>query len=466
MRLKFDSKLLLPGFFFAIILINRSFPYLLFGPFGFGYDTGIYKKTFEGLTSFGSVFHSQIDLFPSFLGYLFNVLSIPTSFLLYHFYILASACIAIPLYLLTKTYFEKKTAIVAIAIFSFSYIQIFASEFYLFKAMLGAIFMLLAFLFYEKKSYLFYLFALLLALTELPQFLLLAVGVLVATCFNFKKHLKFHLVGAIIAAVGALIILIFSPTHIYAAIDVVISSLKGIKRLDAHYTGLFLTPEAYLQKATILPFLGTIGLILCLIKKKSKTILVSSSLIFVTIVVVFKIFFQNRYVIEMDLLFIPFTAYFLVYFFEKFLKPKTLTMAGSAFLIIISLILTVQNYQKTRPVLNANEVKAVEFVKAQTDAQYVMVTDTFYGPWFYGFSEKITLAPGMLESVWNFETFNQYMTAPAEVKTKMLLDISKKYGTYYLFLGSTDKDQNFSKYSEKAQKVLDLPKAVVYKISA
>ena len=227
-KLKINWFYVFLGVLFLILLINRSFPYYLYGPFGFGYDTGIYRKEFLEILSFSQVFNSPVDIFPAFLAYLFNLLHLPMNWLLYDLYIVFSAFIAVPLYLLTKEYFGKYVGAVAVVIFTVSYIQVVASEFYLYKTIIGAIFMLYAFYFYAKKSYKFYVFVFLLALTQLPQLLLLVLGVGVAALFGGKKNLKFNLIGLLVLVAAGGLLLIFRSDYMLGALDLAISTLKNV----------------------------------------------------------------------------------------------------------------------------------------------------------------------------------------------------------------------------------------------
>ena len=247
---------------FAVLFLGRYAPYLVHGPFGFGYDVGIYKHVFENTLSFSSVLNSEIYFFPAFLAYLFNLIGLSTDFLLYQAHILFGVIIAIPLYFLTKEYFGKTAALIAVPIFAISFVQIFASEFYLYKAVLGAIFMLLGFLLYTKKSYWFYPIAALLALTQLPQFMLLAVGVAGGAIVEWKKHWKFNLIGVLILVVSFLLVLIFTPHHIINAWELVRDAVLNVTAYDSHQSGLFMNIGQFFRKDGWIFVLGIVGLIL------------------------------------------------------------------------------------------------------------------------------------------------------------------------------------------------------------
>lgn len=450
------------GILFLILLINRSFPYFLYGPFGFGYDMGIYKKTFEEVLKLSDIFAAPVDVLPSFLAFLFNYLQIPLNYLLYHFHIFASVFLAVPLYLLTREYFGKTPAIVAVGIFSISYVQVFASEFYLFKAVLGASFLLFSFYFYYKKSYLFYLTAFLLALTQLPQLLLLAVGVGIATFFGGKKNFVFNLVGFLVVAAAVAILLVYKSEYFFGALNIIVSSLSGVEEVASHNKGLFMTLPAYLHRSYIIVAAGVIGLLLSLRDKKA--IAFQAATVFVLVVVFLKLFFENRFIVELDLLLIPFASFFFVYLVDEVLKNKFVKISASVFLLTVSVGLSYWYYVTTFPALTVYEVWAIDVINERDDAQYDMVTNTLYAPWLYGFSNKETMAPGIFESVWTFDQWVEYTSAGGEEKAKMITDIADKYGKFYLFEGVREPKSGIDEYSERVRKIFEVNGATVFEV--
>lgn len=465
-RVKKNRGVLLSGILFLvlilILLVNRSFPYFLYGPFGFGYDMGIYKHVFERILTFGDVFSSKVDIFPSFLAYVFNFLHIPIEFLLYHFYILFSVLVAVPLYFLTKDSFGKHAALVAIAIFTVSYIQVTASQFYLYKAVLGSVFMLSALYYYGKKSYWFYAFAFLLAITQMPQILLLGVGVAVAAVFGGKKDFKFNFVGFAVLGVGLAALLFFRSNYFFSAFQVVVSSFDGSAVPGDTTSGLFSNLETYLKWGYIPLSLGVLGFIVSFRNKNIRAL--QASVFFVGIIVFFKLFFENRYIVEFDLLLIPFSAYAVVYFFEKLLKKFYVKIIAVILLIVISGGASYWYYTTTYSALSVYEVWAIDVINDLDDAEYVMVTDTVYAPWMYGFVDKETLAPGIFKSVWDFDEWVKYNNGDDEEKAEMLLKISSKYGKYYLFLGQIDAKPPLDEVSDKIKVEFEVNGAAIYEI--
>ena len=450
---------------FAILLVSRTFPYVLYGPYGFGYDMGIYKKWFDDTTTFSSIFESQISLLPSFLAYLFHSLSVPVDYLLYHAHILFSALLGVPLYLLTKEYFGRAVGALAVGLFAISYVQVLASEFYLFKAVLGAIFLLFALFYYSRKSWLFYLFAFLVAVTQLSQLLVLGVAFFVVSFVDFKKHKKFILSGYVMFLLVALLLFLLVPGQVSAAFEVLKGVFLGVVEVgrELHQSGLFIGIAQFFEHEFWLVLLALGGLIVSSKKKKGMEVL-QISIVFLMAMVFWRVMFQNRFIVLMELLFIPFAAVFVVWVFRKLLNTGLKQIVSGVILVCVVAGLTFGFYKTTYPALMPQEIYAIEFINEQEDSKYVLVINSVYAPWFYGFSNKKVLSSGIFRSVFNFEEWNEYYNGSDERKVEMLLNISKKYGKLYMFEGMQDQKSDIASVSERIKKVIDINNATIYEI--
>jgi len=288
-QLKINWSYILLGFLLVMILLTRSIPYFLHGSFGFGYDLGIYKKVFESIVSFSDILNSEIYFLPASLGYVFNLLHLNTNILLYPLYISFSAFTGLALYKLTKQIFSKEVALISVFLFAISYIQIFGSNFYLYKAFLGAGMMLMAFYYYSKKSYWFYLFALLLAVTQLPQFLLLAAGVGLSALITLRKDIKFNLIGLSVLISGLLFLLIFTPHHLINGWNIVWDSISGAGIKDNYHTGYFMEVAYFFKKEAAIFIFGLLGLLFSYKNQKARSVQIA------LIAVISIILFQKIY---------------------------------------------------------------------------------------------------------------------------------------------------------------------------
>lgn len=421
------------GFLFIVILFTRTLPYLIYGPFGFGYDLGIYKKTFESIISFKDILSSEIYFLPAFLAYLLNIVHISTDLLLYFAYILFSLITGFSLYKLTKELFSKETALISVFIFAISYIQIFGSNFYLYKAFLGAGMMLLAFYFYSKKSYWFYIFAFLLAITQLPQFLLLIIGVTLAGLLSWKKDIKFNLIGVLSLITGFIFLSIFTPHHLINGWNIVWESILGSGINDNHHTGYFMEISTFFKKEAWIFIFGLVGLAYSYKNKKARALQIA--LVSVILIVVLKLFFFKRYILEMDLLLIPFTANAFYILFEKFKNKLYIKKITIGLIIVVSIFTCIYWVKASRPSLSLAEVNAISIIKNRKDDNLVLTTHSKYGPWVYGFSGKLTSIPGMHNSIWTFGEWMGYKRGNTNERSKLLIETANKHGDFYLYQG-------------------------------
>lgn len=444
---------------FILIFLLRAWPFILHGPFGFGYDIGIYKKIFEDTKNFSEIFQSNYDFIPGLLAYLGNKLQITSAFSTYYFYIFISVFLGFAIYKLTKEYFGKIVAIVALALFAVSYAQVLASEFYLFKAILGANFMLFAFYFYAKKSWWFYLFLLFTAFTQLPHILLLGSGILTASIFNLKKDFKYNATALIVLLLSAAILLVFKNHQIANAIYVVLQSIKKDFGFDNNFTGLFMTLRGYLKVGWPILSFSLLGLILTYNQKKILPFQISTTV--VILIVFLQLFFQNRFIFEMDLMLIPFAAYAIVWIFAK--KPN---FKHGFFLLLITLSVSFYYFSTTYASLSKAEIEALKIIENKKDSNFVMVSNDYYSTWPSGFTGKNVIAPAMYNEVWTFDELLKYHNSKPADKAKILIDIAKKYGPFYLFEGRIQYYySDLSPFSKKITKIFSRDNVKVYKIS-
>lgn len=460
---KYQFEILL-GVLLLLLLIERSIPYFLYGPYGFGYDLGIYKKIFEEMNSLAAIREAQISPLPAFIAYLSNLLHLPVGLNLYYFYIFISAFVAVPLYLLAKECFGKEAGLLAVVLFTISYSQVFAAEFYLYKAILGMIFLLYALLYYVRKSNWFYLFAVLLALTQMPQLLVLGFAVLAGAVVDFKKNLRFHLRALLIFLGTLLLLLLVSWQNISDMFKFFWDAVAGTS-LSGVFTkkgGLFMPWSVYLRKEILVFVFGLGGVIYA--RKNDNALPLIGALVFLIALVFNEIFFENRFIIPLSLFIAIFAAHGILRFFSLSFRRNRNKLVGAVILILISMGSIFYYYSVIPPTLNQYEVTALDFIAKRDDAKYVMVVDTYYAPWVHGFSGKETLAPGIFISVWDLPQFGSYIYAARVEKIKMLLNISDTYGKFYLFEGVRQARDDLR--SPRIKKVFDIYGARVYEVDS
>lgn len=448
---------------FFLLAFTRLFPYILHGHNGFGYDLGIYKSSFESITSLGDIIKSQIAIFPSTIAFIFNSLGIPIDYLLYHAHILFSILLAVPLYFLSKEIFNRETGLIAVLLFTLSYAQILGSEFYLYKAVLGGSIMLLGYLLYLKRSYWFYPCLILLALTQLPQFLILSIGVgITAIAQHEPEDYRYDITGLAILAGSLWLLIIFNPALLNNAIDVVFSAIRENPEAGYAFDGVFLSPEAYLHRGFGIIFFGIIGLFAAL--KNRKTTVLRTSILVMSAIVFFKLFFFNRYTFELDLLLIPFAAYGIIKLVKPLFKNKNYRFAITSLAIIGSIFIAGWYHQTTFPAVSEIDEWAINEISKKEDSEHVLVTNTKYAPYIHGFSNKNVLSLGMFESIWDIETHDKFRKSFPAVQASMLLELTDKYGKFYYFVDAKSISFPFDKISNRIIEDFNVSNVKIYEL--
>jgi hypothetical protein len=460
----FKKNLLLKlslGLVIACLIFARLYVYMKYGVFGFGFDYGIYKHEFESLLSFKDVVFSQIYFIPAFIAFALNKFGVPMHFYLDYFYLFLCVLAGLSCFYVAKRQFGLRTAVVALMIFTVSYVQVFAAQFYLFKAVFSASFFVLGMYLYSVKSYFFIPVISVVALTQLPQFLILAFATGVCSLIDYRKNKKFIiLLWSIFAVIGCLLLVVFGE-QVRAGVDLVWKALLDSPTTEKHQSGLFVNLKYYLSVSYWIFVPAVIGLFLLLRKQLERYLVYLIGIGSLLLIIWFKLFFEDRYVFELDLLLIPFAAYFIVDLYKlissKFVKGIYLFVLISWFVV-----LNFYYFSTSYPSLNSHEAWGVEVIQERTEADKVLVLNTSYATWMYGFSDKTVLSPGMFESVWNFEEWAKFNQSDDEGKRQALREVYEKYGTYYLYVGRFDKKIDFTNYESQFQKLYDIGGVAVY----
>src|SRR3989344_5591977 len=288
-EIKLSKKFLILAF--LLILIPKVIPYLD-NSIPLGYDAGIYKYGIEhSLTEewTKSTFTPIFNLLTKSLNLVFS-----TSLILTFFVILFELLLGFSLYLTVKEYFNKNTAILSTLLFSLSIVQFNAFTLLYYKNIIAMSFLLFSFYFLKKQKYIiFTIFSVITAGIHKPTFLLLALSFLAFTILNYKNNLKKNIIS------GTAIIILTLLIYIGRIKTVILPGITEAAGL-AIGPGTFITLTAY--KALILiyiPFL-TIGLYHLIHNKKYNILFIWFIINF--IIVVFRLFFFNRYIIHLDLI--------------------------------------------------------------------------------------------------------------------------------------------------------------------
>jgi len=418
---------------FLIILIPKVIPYLD-NSIPLGYDAGIYKYGIEhSLTEewTKSTFTPIFNLLTKSLNLVFS-----TSLILTFFVILFELLLGFSIYLTVKEYFDKNTAILSTLLFSLSIVQFNAFTLLYYKNIIAMSFLLFSFYFLKKQKYIiFTIFSVITAGIHKPTFLLLAISFLTHTILNYKENLKKNIISGITIIILTLLIYL---GRIKSVILPGITESIGL----AIGPGTFISLAAYKVLILIyIPFL-TIGLYHVIHNKKFNILFFWFIVNF--IIVVFRLFFFNRYIIMLDLIVLIIVAIGLL----EILKDNRIIGIITVLIIFGFLSYNVIGESLTvKPLITQDELDEIKELQNTENEAFVMATHSNYAPWILGYSERKTIAPGLFEyNVWNQEQWREFWSSDAEKAKEMLEDYERPL---YIHVGDTKGKMNVTKFEDE-----------------
>jgi hypothetical protein len=385
------TNLNLPTYLIAIPIVLtlalRLIPYIN-NTIPLGYDAGIYKYGIETFQGINSTEWAKATFTPIFI-YLTTILRtfLTTNTILTSILILFNLLIPITLYITTKEYFNKSTAIISTIIYSLSIIQFKLFTYLYYKNILAIPLLLLTFYFYKKnKTKSFILTAALTGATHRPTFLILILSYLALTIKQKSKEDLKNLIKI------SILTLIFYLGFIKQAILPLIQPVTQSLIQPGTSPGTFITFFTYQYSIlTYLPF-ALIGLFY-LIKQKEYNLIFFSTIISLAIVY-FQFFFFNRFIIHLDLFLIILAG---AGFSILIQYRKKLGTIITIILLLSAGILVTQEALNTKPLINNEELETIHYLQNTEENSYAMATASLYSPYVLGYSGRKTIAPGLFE---------------------------------------------------------------------
>lgn len=420
-----------------VFLGARIYPFLLGHPAPLGYDTGIYRyefqKAFDMLPGFSLGIHPGLFLLADML----RMVGVTTDFLMREGYILANLLILLMAYLTGKEFGGKNAGILTALILAFSTLQFDAFTHILYKNTVGISILLFCLILLKRRSFLLLPAGIFLGILQPTHFLVL--GIVIALLFLLslkqKKDRRFLFAAGCVTALGALSVFIFNRDLILAALDL-------LQKKDPLFSGVFMGLARGIHYLSWYLPLAVAGVIVSLKGKKDLSLFFA--LLTVATIVVFRLFFFQRYLIEFDLLLIIFAGIGL-----SVLLPKILSNWKyiSVFIIISALYATlgISHVLKYQPFISREELSEITSICSLSEKDaLVMSTHSFYSPWLRGFSCHEVFAPGLFEkNSWDRETWDTLWNADKESKSALM---EKTFGeeTIFIFVGDHQNPLDFT----------------------
>jgi hypothetical protein len=411
-------------------------PYLSGHPAPLGYDTGIYQheleQSAERLPGFAVTIHPGMF----FLSDALFTLGITPDQIMFPGYFICFLLLALSIYSVTKHFFGRDAAILALALFVFSEIQFTAYSYMLFKNMLGASVMLFSLVLISKRSWLLLPIGLFLVLLQPTQFLLVGVAMLIMWIGNIKNKNDrrfFGPIGVVVGVLGAMVLL-KNPTLLSTAWNIVLKK-------DALAEGQFIEISQAIQYSMFYCAVALVALVKTLRVKKIEVLriitLVTAGMVFL------KLFFYHRYIIELDIFMLIFAGFGLSKFLEIIHHHKSYRNGALAAFILLAFV-SATNAYLYKPFVSSQEFSKIRgFCETIEPNAVIMAADSYYAPWLHGYSCHTVFAPGIFEaSRWSNAQWNIFWNGTKEERGKIMSETFPK-DSIYIYIGKKQTQMNF-----------------------
>lgn len=455
---KFYIGLLIFSCFF--IIVTRLLLFIKYGEAPLGYDTGFYLKSMDEIKSGALEGHR---VFRALLWVPFLWLGVSKVFILHGLYVSFQLLIAGSFYMLAKTLsISPRLSYAAIVLFLFavSLPQFFAFWWMFYQTELGIAFMLMTLALLYRRSPLALVTGGFGALVHPATFLPLGVALVSFIALRIiyslyrlirRRPIEREFLFLIFLAIVAIFTVRVFKNELY---EFALTYLRGpikdygwfITNFPSHlrqqFTGLYINFELFhLANIYIIP-LGILGALLFVFRKITSLKesfsyrLFFIFIFFITLYILayFPFIYQNRYLIYLDLIFILFAAYPLVYIFQYFLRDRIGRIAVS---LLLFGFISYASYAiwNQEPQLFPDELQEIKDIASiKDDSIYAMSTESLYTPWVYAFSGQPVIDPGYLpQNRWNYSMWQEFWYGKSDARRHELLRLYDK--PIYVFVG-------------------------------
>jgi hypothetical protein len=454
---------------FVFIIAVRLVPYIN-NSVPLGYDSGYYKYAIDMyLNTLPGIPEASLPLWIKQMheqGFfvLFDTLHIFTgiSSLQALVYLLPflSALLILPIFILTKKIFDEKIALLACALYAVSYTQFTAFTFMYLRNILGLFFLLFALYALEKKRYV--LIAIMFAALGIyhrPEFLIFS---LILTGY-FLKSRDIKLIYS-----TALTVILITPFWL-PRIEIYLPVLSGvsntaIQSVQGQPTGggtFFDFGEYEWVSLAYLPF-GAIGAIYLIHRK------MWNSLFFYFLIngaiVVLRLFFFNRLIIDFDMALLILAAAGITYTFLACHRiPRTAGIIFIGLLVISGGVVTMQKAIEIKPQMNENQIRSLEWLSKNTEDDAYILATGYDAPWALAWGKRSVLAPGLFE--WDNsgrDKWAEFLTTGDPSKAENFL--KKHNAKVYIFYSFNKFNRmNLEKFNNSSFTKILMKDAIIYR---
>ncbi len=434
------------------IILFRTIPYIN-NSIPLGYDAGIYKYAIEsGLKNMDNWLITGPTMEPLFL-YMMEPVKLLFSSQFILTYLLIGFCILLGLaiYFVTKEFFNKQTAIIALMIYSVSLIQFFTFTYMYYRNIIGLSLALFSIYFLKKSEknknfiWMFIILGGLLGAVHRPTFYIFGLSYLFYVLISPYKNKKYNIkqlgknigYGLLIVAIAGLFYL---GKFIPAITDMFEPVIQGFLQ-TGESPGTFINFFTYQFSVLAYLPLAILGFF-ALFRKKQFNMIFFWTLV-TAMIVYFQFFFFNRFIIHLDIGLIILSSIgfsTIIQNKKKFGIILLIIMLFSAGFVILN------EARNTTPLINENELQTIQYIQNTENNSFVMATSSIYSPWLLGYSNRKTIAPGLFDyNKQNQEEWIVFWTTDDINQIKQFMDAYEK--PLYIFIGEKQND-NLEKFPE------------------
>ena len=314
------------------------------------------------------------------------------------------ALLVFPVFVLTRSLFNQRIGIIASVLYAISYTQYTIFTMLYFKNVLGLMFLLLVIYALEKKKYgLMALMFAALGIFHRPEFLLFSLILLPYFILHRRRAIIFAVLGTAI-----LIVPFWLPRWeinwgiLSGTIQTAVTNIQTGEGLGG---GTFFGLNTYIMLAPYLPF-ALIGAIYLAIKRNWNSILFY--FVISSIIVVFQLFFFKRFIIPLDIAVVILAAVGINYTLLH--RGEVWRVAGVATVILLlsaATLPTVNAANNARPLISEEQLRAVEWIRENSEDDAYVLATSYDAPWVLGWSGRRVIAPGLFE--WDVHNKNDWL---------------------------------------------------------
>ncbi len=454
---KISRKFYLTFFYFtlATIILVRLIPFLHFGEAPLGYDTGIYRRSFERY-----LVDPQEGVRP--LGIVVQILyasGFSINAIMHGFLVMLNLFLGLSLYGLSRTIFRSPMAgLAALFIFAVSISQYEAYIWMFYRMMISITLFVVSSMLVMRGSWAAIVVGGFAGALHPATFLVFGLAYILYTLIMIARMIMFHLkdprlIYLLGVGAGMLVVAVFAnfPEFRYEMHYLVNEKLRiptGSHYLSSELSGLYLNFRGFrFSTLFYLPFavlgLGSIVYQLPRIWKSRETppVLFLLSILAVSfILIVGRMIFYERYLIILDLVIILLASFSL----SRFISCCKIYGKGGG--VLVSLFLcgfagVIIFYSTTRTSwISPSELQELKSTSERFESNaYGMATDAYYTPWVYGYMTRRTIAPGYFINYWSLEEWERFWYKGTDDERRELLS---RYGNdpIYIFVGAKQKE--------------------------